>query len=58
MISGIYTGFMLVVFLGIVAWAWSKRNKATFEELSHLALKEDDEMTDNTDKQTEEKTHE
>ncbi len=58
MISGIYTGLMLVVFLGIVAWAWSKHNKSTFEELSHLALKEDDQMTDHTDKQTEEKTHE
>ena len=54
MISGIYTAVMLLVFLGIVAWAWSKHNKATFEELSHMPLKDDNEMTDNS----EEKIHE
>ncbi len=54
MISGIYTGLLLVVFLGIVAWAWSKKNKTKFDEMSRVALKDDDEITD----KTEEKTHE
>ena len=54
MINGIYTAIMLVVFLGIVAWAWSKHNKAKFEELSHMALKDDHEVTAND----EEKIHE
>ncbi len=54
MLSGIYTGLMLVVFLGIVAWAWSKHNKSKFDELSRMALKDDEQMTD----QTEEKVHE
>ena len=58
MISGIYTAIMLVMFLGIVAWAWSKHNKTTFEEMSHMALKDDDQMNNNADKQTEEKSHE
>lgn len=58
MISGIYTAIMLVVFLGIVAWAWSKQNKAKFEEMSHMALKDDNQITDPKEKQTEEKSHE
>ena len=58
MISGIYTAIMLVMFLGVVAWAWSKHNKSTFEALSHTALKEDDQMNNPSDKQTEENSHE
>ncbi len=54
MISGIYTALMLVVFLGIVAWAWSKHNKKTFEELSHMALQDDDQISETV----EEKSHE
>lgn len=54
MISGIYTAIMLLVFLGIVAWAWSKHNKQTFEELSHTALQEDEQIKANI----EEKNHE
>ncbi|VAW46858.1 hypothetical protein MNBD_GAMMA02-349 [hydrothermal vent metagenome] len=52
MINGIYTGIMLVVFLGIVAWAWSKSNKSKFDKMSRMALKDDDQITNNTDKQT------
>ncbi len=58
MISGIYTALMIVVFLGIVVWAWSKHNKTTFEELSHTALKEDDQLSNNLESDTEEKSHE
>ncbi len=54
MISGIYTAVLILLFLGIVAWAWSKQNKEKFEELSYTALQEDEEMTANN----EEKIHE
>ncbi|MFC3194987.1 cbb3-type cytochrome oxidase subunit 3 [Marinicella sediminis] len=54
MISGLYTGLLLVVFLGIIAWAWSKQNKAKFDELSRTALKEDEQIK----AETEEKNHE
>lgn len=54
MISGIYTGLMLVVFLGIVAWAWSRQNKSKFEDASQMALKEDEQIK----AETEEKNHE
>ena len=35
------TVFSLLVFLGIVAWAYSSRNKAGFEEQGKLPLGED-----------------
>ncbi len=54
MISGLYTALMIVVFLGIIAWAWSKHNAKTFEELSHMALMDDDQLSENN----EENTHE
>ncbi len=41
MISGIYTAVMLLIFIGVFLWAWSCRNKQTFEELAHLPLEKD-----------------
>jgi len=37
----IVTVVSLVLFLGIVWWAWSKRNKAQFDEAAQLPFKED-----------------
>lgn len=37
----IVTVLSLVVFLGIVAWAWSKRNKASFDEAAQLPFKDE-----------------
>jgi cytochrome c oxidase cbb3-type subunit 4 len=31
----------LLTFIGIVAWAWSKRNKSSFDEAAQLPFKED-----------------
>lgn len=39
-ISGILTASLIVMFLGIWAWAWSKNNKSAFEKMSHLPLEE------------------
>jgi cytochrome c oxidase cbb3-type subunit 4 len=54
MISGIYTGLLLVVFLAIVVWAWSRHNKNKFDEASRIALKDDEQIK----AETEEKIHE
>jgi len=37
----IVTVISLLVFLGIVGWAWSKKNKSRFEEDAKLILKDD-----------------
>jgi cytochrome c oxidase cbb3-type subunit 4 len=31
----------LLTFVGIVVWAWSKRNKANFDEAARLPFNED-----------------
>lgn len=49
MISGIYTGLLLVVFLAIVVWAWSRHNHAQFEEMSQMALKDDEQIQAETE---------
>lgn len=40
MISGIATALMLVAFLGVWAWAWSKRRQHDFNEAAQLPLSE------------------
>jgi cytochrome c oxidase cbb3-type subunit 4 len=42
MVSGIVTAFLLVVFLGAWAWAWSPRRRKAFEEAARLPLDDDD----------------
>ena len=37
----IVTVISLLVFLVIVGWAWSKKNKAQFDEQARLILKDD-----------------
>jgi cytochrome c oxidase cbb3-type subunit 4 len=37
----IVTVVSLVVFLGIVWWAWSRRNKGRFDDAAQLPFKED-----------------
>ena len=38
--SGVMTGILIVVFLGIIFWAYSKRNKAAFEEMAKMPLED------------------
>ncbi len=52
MINGIMTALLLIIFIGIVLWAYSKKNKDTFKDLSQMALDEEDR------EKTEEKEHE
>ena len=38
---GAFTAVMLLLFVGICLWAWSRRRKADFEEASRLPLEDD-----------------
>ena len=42
MISGIVTAVFIVVFIGIVWWAYSRGNKQRFEDAGRLPFEEDD----------------
>ena len=36
-----WTVALLVLFIGIIAWAWSGKRKEEFDELAHLPLDEE-----------------
>ncbi len=40
---GLWTAALLVIFVGIVVWAWSGKRKVAFDEAARIPL-EDDEM--------------
>jgi cytochrome c oxidase cbb3-type subunit 4 len=40
-IVGLVTGTLMIIFIGIVVWAWSKRSARAFEEAARLPLEED-----------------
>lgn len=42
-LSGLVTLILLILFIGVVIWAWSGKRKASFDEASRLPLDEDDE---------------
>ena len=39
---GIVTGVLLVAFLSLVAWAWSRRRAASFDAAARMPLEEED----------------
>ena len=41
-INGLLTLLLIILFLGICAWAWSKRNKDTFDRMARLPLDDND----------------
>lgn len=38
----LWTLILLAIFIGIVAWAWSKRRKSSFERAARMPLEDDD----------------
>jgi cytochrome c oxidase cbb3-type subunit 4 len=40
-VIGLVTGVLMLIFIGIVVWAWSKRSARAFEEAARLPLEED-----------------
>ena len=37
-----WTILLLVAFVAVVAWAWSRRRRESFEEAANIPLKDDD----------------
>lgn len=44
-INGLMTLLLIILFLGICVWAWSKRNKETFSRMAQLPLEDNDNPT-------------
>lgn len=41
---GIWTLVILIIFIGIVAWAWSGKRKKYFEDAGRIPFDQDDEL--------------
>lgn len=41
-LRGISTGFLLVSFIGLIVWAWGKKQKPQFDEAADLPFADDD----------------
>lgn len=46
-VSGIFTAILIIVFLGIVFWAYSRKRRRDFEEAARLPLEDEDGGHDN-----------
>ena len=42
LMQSIWTVVVLVIFVGIVIWAWSGKRKQSFDEAAHLPFDEED----------------
>ena len=46
-VRGLLTAILLVLFIGLVAWTWSRKRKPAYDEAANLPLDDDDKpMTD------------
>lgn len=42
-LRGISTAFLLVAFIGLIVWAYSKKRKKSFDEAANLPFADEDE---------------
>jgi cytochrome c oxidase cbb3-type subunit 4 len=50
-LSGVFTALLIVLFAGLVAWAWSSRRRADFDAAARLPLEEDTAPPARTDRE-------
>ncbi len=43
-LSGVFTAVLILLFTGLVAWAWSSKRRASFDATARLPLEEDAEI--------------
>ena len=46
LIQGIWTIMVMIIFVGIVIWAFSSKKKVDFEEAAQLPFREEDDQQD------------
>ena len=51
LMQSIWTVVVLVLFVGIVIWAWSGKRKQEFDEAANIPFDEDDKPTATTSKE-------
>ena len=43
--NGLYTLFLIIIFVALILWAYSKKHKQTFEEMGNSILNDDLDLT-------------
>lgn len=43
--KGLYTLFLIIIFVALIAWAYSKEHKKTFDDIANSILDEDQDST-------------
>ena len=51
LIQSVWTVVVLVLFVGIVIWAWSSKRKQDFDEAANIPFHEDETPTEHTSKE-------
>ena len=51
LIQSVWTLVVLVLFVGIVIWAWSSKRKQDFDEAANIPFHEDDTSAEKTSKE-------
>jgi cytochrome c oxidase cbb3-type subunit 4 len=51
LIQSVWTLVVLVLFVGIVIWAWSSKRKQDFDEAANIPFNEDDMPAEKTSKE-------
>ena len=46
LLQAIWTIIVMVIFIGIVIWAWSGKRKESFDEAARIPMDDDDEISE------------
>lgn len=49
-LSGVLTAVLILLFVGLVVWAWSGKRRASFDATARLPLEEDAEVNANRER--------
>ena len=44
--NGLYTLFLIVIFVGLILWAYSKKRKKAFDDIANSIFDEDQDTTE------------
>ncbi len=44
--NGLYTLFLIIIFVGLILWVFSKKHKKTFDQIANSIFDEDQDTTE------------
>jgi cytochrome c oxidase cbb3-type subunit 4 len=49
--NGLYTLFLIIIFVALILWAYSKKNKNSFDDIANSIFEEPQDLTKNESEQ-------